>query len=131
METRRTLFGKFLRELLINEKMSLRELARRTNIDASNLSKMERGVIYPPKKKKTLSKLANALNLNEENKRKLFDYAEQVNGLLPDDLQSIRQNEAIPLLLRAIDNRKLDYETTKKLVKIVEKENEWQGRLVD
>jgi len=80
---------------------------------------MEIGVIYPPKKKETLNKLENALTLNKEDKRKLFDYTEQVNGLLPDYLQFIKQSEAILLLLRAIDNRQLDYETTKKLAKIV------------
>ena len=126
-----TIFGEHLRELLVQSNMTLRELARRTGIDPSNLSKIERGVVYPPKKKETLDKMANAFSLERKSKRHFFDMAEQVHGLLPDDLKAVKENKAIPLLLRTIDNRRLSYEQTVELAKLIEKENSWQGIIPD
>lgn len=126
-----TVFGEFFREMLIAKNMSLREVARASGIDASNLSKMERGVAYPPQKRETLQKLARALNLDETEERRLFELAALVNGMIPEDLEHVKKNKAIPLLLRAIDNIQLDEEQTAKLAELIEKENSWQGRVVD
>ena len=126
-----SLFGNFLKEKLKVKRMSLRELSRRTGIDVSNLSKMERGVIYPPKKKETLEKIAIALELEAKEKQHFFDLANQDNGMFPEDLDSIKENEAIPMLLRAIDNRKLRKEEIEKLVKMIIDENKWQGKKQD
>ncbi len=125
------MFGEFFREMLIAKNMSLREVARASGIDASNLSKMERGVAYPPQKRETLQKLARALNLDETEERRLFELAALVNGMIPEDLEHVKKNKAIPLLLRAIDNIQLDEEQTAKLAELIEKENSWQGRVVD
>jgi len=126
-----TIFGEHLRELLIEHDMSLRELARRTEIDPSNLSKIERGVTYPPRKPATLEKMAAAFGLEGESKEQFFDLARQVNEMIPEGLESVKRNKAIPMLLRSIENRKLSYEQTRKLAKLVEEENSWQGRVVE
>ncbi|MBA7550550.1 hypothetical protein ES705_43068 [subsurface metagenome] len=111
--------------------MSLRTLAKKTGIDPSNLSKIERGVAYPPKKKETLQKLAQSLDLDGDAERHFYDLAAQVNGMFPDDLELIKQNEAIPLLLRTIQNRRITYRQTMELANLVAQENNWQGRVVD
>lgn len=125
------IFGDYLRERLIEKKMSLRALAKKTGIDPSNLSKIERGVAYPPQKKETLQKLAQSLDLDGDAERHFYDLAAQVNGMFPDDLELIKQNEAIPLLLRTIQNRRLTYQKTMELANLVAQENNWQGRVVD
>ena len=126
-----SVFGKYLRELLIVKKMSLREVSRRSGIDASNLSKIERGVAYPPQKRATLERLSRALDLTAEEQTQFFDLAAQANGQLPPDLNAIRNNRAVPMLLRAINNRKLTHEQVVRLKQLIEEEDEWQGRVVD
>jgi transcriptional regulator with XRE-family HTH domain len=126
-----TVFGEFFREMLISKEMSLREVARRSGIDASNLSKMERGVAYPPQKREILQKLARALFLDEEETRRLIELAALVNGMIPEDLENVKKNKAIPMLLRAIDNKQLDEKQTAELARLIEEENAWQGRVVD
>jgi len=126
-----TVFGRFLTELMDRKDMTLRELSRRSGIDASNLSKMERGVIYPPRKPETLTALAEALELDEVEAMKLSDLAHLASGMLPESTTSLQEIEAIPMLLRAIDNQELTQEQVRKLAEIIEKENSWQGRLMD
>ncbi len=126
-----TVFGEYLREMLMEKRMSLRELSRRSKIDVSNLSKMERGVVYPPQKRQTLIKIASAIELDEQQKQRLIELAALVNGMVPVDLSHVKKNKAIPLLLRAINNKKLGEEQVEKLARLVEQENSWQGRVVD
>lgn len=128
---KRNVFGEFLQEMLIKQNMSLRELARKTGLDPSNLSKIERGVCFPPQKKETLEKMVKALGLNKVLKQHFSDLSRQVNSMLPEDLEDIKQNVAIPLLLRTIEKRRLTYEETIQLAKAVEEENMWQGKIVE
>ena len=86
----RNLFGKFINIKLKELKITLRELSRRCNIDASNLSKMERGVISPPKNRKTLEKIANALNLTKKESNYFIDLARQDNEMVPENLKYIK-----------------------------------------
>lgn len=131
MENTITIFGEFLTKQLIKNNMSLRELARKTGIDASNLSKIKRGVIYPPKKEKILDILATALQLNKKEKQKMIDLAYLVSNMIPPDTMQLTNNEAIPLVFRAINKRLLTKEETEKLAESIAKENSWQGRKVD
>jgi len=124
-------FARLLTQHLEAKGITLREAARRSGIDASNLSKMERGVIYPPRKRETLIRLSQSLGLDEAETRCFLDAADQANGMLPADMDTARQNDAIPLLLRAIDNRQLSLEETQRLAKLIEDGNAFQGRLKD
>jgi transcriptional regulator with XRE-family HTH domain len=125
------LFGNYLKELIYKKNMTLRELSRKSGIDASNLSKIERGVIYPPQKIETLQKLSKALDLEKSEHDKLIDLAALVNGMLPEGMITIKSNEAIPLLLRAIDDRQLTKEETEKIAEMIAKENNFQGKIID
>lgn len=130
-ENNMNVFGEYMKEMLIKRSISLRELARRTKMDASNLSKIERGKAYPPQKEQTLQKLAEALQLSSEEKQRFFELAALANGMIPEELEHVRKNKAIPLLLRAINNKQLQEQHIKKLAEMVEKENRWQGRAID
>lgn len=124
-------FGEFLRRKMVEREMTLRELARLSGFDPSNLSKIERGVAYPPQKTENLEKIALALSLDEGETEEMIELALFANGKIPDHLSSVKENKAIPLLLRAIQNKQMTEEQVEKLTEIIESENSWQGRVID
>lgn len=127
----RNAFSIYLSKLLIKYKITLRELSRRSGIDVGNLSKIERGIAYPPQKRATLEKLASSIPIDEKEKTQLFDLAALVNGKLPQEVYSLRSNIAIPLLLRAVNNKVLSQEETLRLAKLIEESEEWKGKVVE
>ena len=124
-------FGRYVSNLLDKYGMTLREFARRTGIDASNLSKIERGVAFPPQKKETLEKMAKALGLEKDERKTLLELAQLAKGRIPPELKKVRNNAAIPILLRAIDNKDLSESDVRRITRLVEKENSWQGKVVE
>ncbi len=129
MKSNLTAFGEYMADKMKTLSLSLREVSRRSGIDAANLSRIERGVVYPPQKPETLKKLAGALGLNQKETKRFFDLAAAANGVVPQDLSHVRRSPAIPLLLRAIDNRRLSEAEIENLAKAIEQENSWQGRV--
>ena len=125
------LFGEFLRAKMTEKRLTLRQLAQRSGFDPSNLSKLERGVSYPPQKIENLNRLAEALDLDDEERAEMIEAAEFGNGKIPQHFEAVKSNQSIPLLLRAINNKKMDPEQVKGLAELIESENEWQGRIID
>ncbi len=124
-------FGEYMKRLMSEKNISLRELARRSGIDAANLSRIERGKAYPPQKRETLDKLADAFGLKGEARQELFGLAAHVNGIIPEGMKHVRENAAIPLLMRAINKKQLSEEKVRELAEMIEQENKWQGRVVE
>jgi transcriptional regulator with XRE-family HTH domain len=56
-------FGAFFREIREGLGLSLREFCRRTGFDQANVSRLERGLLPPPKSKKVLTAYAKGLRL--------------------------------------------------------------------
>ena len=80
--------GKRIKELRENKKLSQQQLAEILNMEASNLSKIERGIQIP--KEESLIKLANAFSVNV---RDLFDYEHFVDkAMLLDNINNILIN---------------------------------------
>lgn len=124
-------FGDYLKKLMIEKGLSLRELARRSGMDASNLSKIERGNAYPPQKRENLQKLALAIGIKGKAKEEFFQLAAHVNGIIPEDMKHVRANAAIPLLMRTINKKELTEAQVRELAEMIEKENLWQGRGIE
>jgi len=78
------LFGTFLRDRRIQKELSVRELAKRVNLSHSYLSGIENGKKLPPSNK-VLVEIANALMLDTESRRLLFDIAAEVKELQHSD----------------------------------------------
>jgi len=57
------MFGKFAKGLRIKKKMGLCEFCKKNNHDPSNWSKIERGILPPPKDEKKLQLWASQLGL--------------------------------------------------------------------
>src|SRR5262249_41836325 len=56
-------FGAFFREIREGLGLSLREFCRRSGFDQANVSRLERGLLPPPKTQKVLTAYANGLRL--------------------------------------------------------------------
>ena len=100
-------FGEFIRELRLKAGLTLRHFCQLTGFDPSNWSKVERGLLSPPKSKTVLIEIARALNLTEESEdyKTLFDLA--AIGQIPADLvSSSRVMEELPVFFRTIRGEK-------------------------
>jgi transcriptional regulator with XRE-family HTH domain len=114
-------FGAFIRERRIELQITAREVATAIGMQPSNFSNMEHGVLNPPREASKLAKLAEVLQFKTAPQRKkLFDLAAKTTGAIPVDIaEIISSQDAIPLLLRTIGNRKLTKAELQKIVDIV------------
>jgi transcriptional regulator with XRE-family HTH domain len=70
-------FGVFLKEMRAKKGLTLREFCRLANLDPSNWSKVERGLLPPPKDRKVIGDIASVLFIakDSEDWNRLFDLA--------------------------------------------------------
>ncbi|MDD7702887.1 MAG: helix-turn-helix transcriptional regulator [Lachnospiraceae bacterium] len=117
-------FGKFIETKRKALNKTLRGLAADLDIAPAYMSDIEKGHRYPPDKDK-LEKMAELLNLSEEEKNKMFDLAagEKDNSVSPDLPEYIMGTEKARVALRmARDNGATDA-TWQKIIDMLEKEN--------
>ncbi|MDY2595664.1 MAG: helix-turn-helix transcriptional regulator, partial [Oliverpabstia sp.] len=94
-------FGKFIETKRKALNKTLRGLAADLDIAPAYMSDIEKGHRYPPDKDK-LEKMAELLNLSEEEKNKMFDLAagEKDNSVSPDLPEYIMGTEKARVALR-------------------------------
>ena len=121
MKKEHTTFGELLRKLRLEEaKMGLRAFADLIEMAPSNLSNIERDRIMPPAGKKKLQQISDALGLAQDNpnRQKLFDLSATARSRVPADVEeTIKENKAIPILVRTVANKQLD---EKELIELTE-----------
>ena len=106
---------------------TVREFARETGLDVAYVSRLENGVILPPKDNTKLAKLASALGIAEgtEEWQRFFDLAAVAKNQLPDDLRDDeRIASVLPAFYRALRNKAMDDDELKKLLKLLKDSNE-------
>ncbi len=99
-----------------------RDAAESAGMLPSNFSKLEHGALNPPQNPDKLRALAAAIGIIEgsADAGSFFDLAARANSSTPVDLADvISRNEALPLLLRTIGNKRLTNEEIERLVAIV------------
>ena len=119
------MFGQFIKEKRIFVGLSLREFCKRLEEDASNWSKVERGILSPPQDPEKLKKIANVINIKagSEDWKKLNDYANVDAGKIPDYLMTDEDVlKALPVFFRTIGSVKPTPEELAKLVESIRKE---------
>jgi transcriptional regulator with XRE-family HTH domain len=115
------MFGEFIKSARLDRDIGLREFCRRLSIDASNWSKVERGVLPPPQDDEKLDKIAEILGIEKDSERytELKDKAAIDAGIIPKDLLSDQETlNALPMFFRTVRSEK---PTPEELVKLIEK----------
>jgi transcriptional regulator with XRE-family HTH domain len=117
--------GEYIKELRIKNQITLREFCKRSGLDPSNWSKVERGINAPPKSKEVLEIIAKALDLtvNSSEYNQLFDYA--MIDFIPTELaEDSNVLEKLPLFFRTARGEKPTEEELKELIKLIQQSDE-------
>ncbi len=118
-------FGECLRELRKERRLTLREFCRRAQLDAGNVSRIERGLLRPPSGPEIVARYAAALDLEEgsDEWHNFCDLAATSNGIIPRDLAT---NEdvlgVLPIFFRTLRGDKPTVKEMKALLQKI-KEN--------
>jgi transcriptional regulator with XRE-family HTH domain len=118
------MFGEFIKEKRLAKSLSLREFCRQLGEDASNWSKVERGVMTPPRDIEKLTRIAEILGILKRTPEwdKLNDLATVDNGKIPDYIMSDKEVlQALPIFFRTIGSEKPTLEEIRKLIDGIKK----------
>ena len=103
-------FGAFFKACRIKAGMTLREFCLRNGFDPGNLSRMERGLLPPPRAHDKLEEYASALGLKKGSDQwyEFFDLAAAEAGRIPQDLLSDKEVvEKLPVVFRTLRGEKI------------------------
>ena len=118
----KTQFGQKLKDLRIAKGVTLRQCSEELNADASNWSKLERGVNPAPKDGDVLEKWAAFFGITGDEKQTFFDLAALSRKEIPADMASDATIlEALPVFFRARRGAELDDEKLAQFVAEVKK----------
>jgi transcriptional regulator with XRE-family HTH domain len=121
------MFGEFIKRRRVIQAITLREFCRRLNIDASNWSKVERGLLLPPQDEERLQEIAEVLEipLNSDVWKEFRDSASIDAGLIPKDILADEEIvKALPMFFRTVRSDKPTPEELEVLIKILRKEKD-------
>lgn len=102
-------FGPFFEGLRQRCGLTLREFCRRAGCDPANISRMERGLVPPPKDRAILERYAKALGIVEgsDDWYRYFDLAAVDQGLVPADIMADADLvKALPAFFRTLRGQK-------------------------
>jgi transcriptional regulator with XRE-family HTH domain len=109
-------FANFIREKRIASGLTLREFCRVNGFDASNWSKVERGLSTPPQSAKILKNIASSIKIQEgsQDYKEMFDLA-ALSGI-PEGLIESEILEQLPVFFRTVRGEKPSEEELKILL---------------
>ncbi|MBU4267585.1 MAG: helix-turn-helix domain-containing protein [Acidobacteria bacterium] len=103
-------FGSYFEQLRQEQGLTLRMFCKKASCDPANISRMERGLIQPPKGREILEKYAEALNLVEGSDEwyQFFDLAAADQGIVPQDImEDAELVKVLPVFFRSLRGQKL------------------------
>lgn len=117
-------FGTHIKDLRIRAGLTLRTFASRLGIDASNWSKIERGIIPPPNPDDLIMRITGIIKTEAGDIQTLHDLAALARKELPGDLMG---DEALlakmPAFFRAMKGREYTPEDMDKLIADIQRLN--------
>jgi len=119
------MYGEFIKEIRMNKEMTLREFCKLAEMDASNWSKIERGLLAPPQDEEKLKKIARVLGIKigSDTWKEMKDLANIDAGIIPEDIRSDEEVlKALPMFFRTIRSDKPTAEELDKLIDLIKKE---------
>jgi transcriptional regulator with XRE-family HTH domain len=118
------MFGEYVKKKRLEKDLTLREFCRRLEEDASNWSKVERGVMGPPQDKEKLRNIASILGIEETSNdwKELITIASIGAGAIPEYIMSDKNIvDALPVFFRTIDSVKPTKEEIEELIKSIKR----------
>jgi transcriptional regulator with XRE-family HTH domain len=115
-------FGAFIKSKRIEKGLTLREFCRKTNLDPSNWSKIERGIFPPPKSRPILEEVATTVGLKKDSEdwRTLFELASI--GFIPRELlDDAAILDKLPVLFRTLRGAKPSRKELEELIEMIRK----------
>jgi transcriptional regulator with XRE-family HTH domain len=116
------MFGEFIKNNRLNKGLTLREFCKLIEVDASNWSKVERGLLAPPQEDKKLKRIAEVLGIKPKSTlwQEMKDKANIQMGSIPKDiLSNSKVLNALPMFFRTLRNEKPTAEDLDKLNDII------------
>lgn len=115
-------FGKILRQKRVDNNVTLREFARITGYDPSNVSKIERG-ITPPPATIVLKGWAPVLRLDvgTPEYQDFMDSASLARNRIPEDSPAAFRNKLLPAMLRTVRSQNMTEQDFERLIKLLNK----------
>jgi len=113
-------FGEFIKDRRIQKKITLREFCRTTKIDPSNWSKIERGVLPPPKSRMLLQEISHALKIEDQSEDfyALMDLA--AISFIPKELCANESViEKLPVFFRTLRSKKPSRKELEELIRLI------------
>jgi transcriptional regulator with XRE-family HTH domain len=102
-------FGSYFEQLRQEQGLTLRMFCKKASCDPANISRMERGLISPPKGRDILEKYAEVLNLVEGSDEwyQFFDLAAADQGIVPGDIMADKELvKVLPAFFRTLRGQK-------------------------
>lgn len=102
-------FGDLVKKYRLEKRLSLRLFCKQNDLDPSNWSKMERGIIPPPQNHEILRKYADFLEIvhGSDDWYYFIDTANADAGIIPKDILSDDELvKALPMFFRTLRNKK-------------------------
>jgi transcriptional regulator with XRE-family HTH domain len=117
-------FGEFFKLMRLRSGLTLRKFCEVHNLDAGNISKIERGLLQPPTSREKLEELAEYLEIERSSEEwyYFFDFAAAAAGRIPADVMSDEELvKKLPLVFRTMRGERLNEDGIEKLVEIIRK----------
>jgi transcriptional regulator with XRE-family HTH domain len=117
-------FGAFFEGLRQRNQLTLREFCKKAECDPANISRMERGLMPPPKSRDILERYAKALGLKEgmDDWYMLFDLAAMAKGMMPADImEDAELVKALPAFFRNLREQKPTKEELRRIAEKIRK----------
>jgi transcriptional regulator with XRE-family HTH domain len=119
------MYGEFIKERRIGKGITLREFCKAVGLDASNWSKVERGLLSPPQDEGKLKKIAEILDIDLGSAAwsKMKDLASIDAGIIPKDILSDEKVlRSLPIFFRTLRSDKPTSEELDELISMIRKE---------
>lgn len=118
-------FGEYFKKLRLKSKVTLRQFCVDNGFDPGNISKLERGLMLPPRSEEKLDHYAAALGIKKGSDEyiEFLDLAASAHMTLSiKEITDQQLIEKLPVLFRTVDNKDLTPEKLERIIKLIEKE---------
>jgi transcriptional regulator with XRE-family HTH domain len=120
------MYGQFVKNRRVDKGISLREFCKSLGLDASNWSKVERGLLSPPQDEEKLRRIAELLDIEFGSDMwvEMKDLASISAGSIPDDILSDENVlKSLPIFFRTLRSDKPTSDELDELISMIRKGN--------